>query len=372
MNTSPPLVMERPLCFTCGSAPATIKERRDHRLAYCRVECQHALYDSCVLGVIEIGEALRGDEVTRGGDALLIGDDMDALPDEDFEAIMLRLPPRALIAFFKASRRAQLFGNDPKFRLRYMKQGVMRPRIRLIMRTLCSQPDIMLSWMPQVLENNIWDPTQEAFDYGGATVLNAIEEAALSDRETVVQYLLADGRVDPSRRTLETAVARGLAATVQRLLADPRVDPTAYVVAGLNGYLVMAVTDLPTPDILSIFLEDGRANPALLRQQILLMATIHERVEHVRVLLRDPRVIPNEYVLEAAINRQNLPLVDLLLKDGRVNPVFGWIHTRTRWTDPDTNQYVPEFNRTIAVRLRQDPRVQQYLADPRGWLAAQK
>ncbi len=131
-----------PLCFTCGSAPATIREKREPRLAYCQAECQHALYNSCLLGAIEIGEALGGED----GHLALIGDNMDALPDEDFEAVLLRLPPRGLVAYAKASPRALAFANDPKFRLRYMKRE--RIRMRSILRTLCVYQDIMLDWMP--------------------------------------------------------------------------------------------------------------------------------------------------------------------------------------------------------------------------------
>ena len=357
----------RPLCFTCGVAPATIREKREPRLVYCQAECQQVLYQSHVAGLIEIGEALGEEEGQR---LLLIGDDMDALPEDDFEAVLMRLPPRGLVAFAKASRRAQAFASDPKFRLRYMKR--QKIRMRLIMRTLCTRPDIMLDWMPQALENNIWDPRTSAHQYGDMT-LNALEEAALNGRVAVVRYLLVDGRVAPTQQALENAIVANSEGSVALLLADPRLDPTAYAQRGFNGHILTAITETRTPAILRLLLADGRADPGLLFSHALWVATSAMSVEHARALLEDPRVLPNDTIMRTAIEKQSLPLLDLFLNDGRADPVEAWQFMKTRWgpsrwtTKDAGKEYREGFDRAIEARLLQDPRIKEYLADPAAW-----
>ncbi len=194
-------------------------------------------------------------------------------------------------------------------------------------------------------------------------MLNPLEAAALNNRVTVVRFLLADGRVQPTHRVLHYAIARGHDAVVALLLADPRVDPSTNIVKGTNAHIIEAITENVNADILLLLLADGRANPALGNQQALFIATDNHQVEHVKALLADPRVVPDGAILGRTVGTHpSLELLDLFLKDGRVDPVEGWKLMRIVWIENGT--YRPQFDRALETRLLEEPAVREYLDNP--------
>ncbi len=373
--------MKKPLeggCFTCGSAAVTMRERLTPRLRFCGSECHVALYDSCVVGMTEIG---------KRAEQALIGDYIEEMAPEELEPILLRLRPRALLVMAKASFRVQLFTADPKFRLRYMKAH--KADMSNVMASLCYRPDIMLDWMPQMLENKLWNVTPGNVD-------NFLNVAASNGRTQVLRYLLEDGTIDPGTgnslaltsacengsvscvqllladkrvhpdapncEALSRAVAKGHVQVVKVLLVDGRINPGARKWKGMNFYLAAAV-GRNHAEIVQLLLQDGRADPTLGQKEkndLVLYATEQSTAEIVRILLRDRRVTPPTGALFIACEIQALEIIDILLTDGRVNAVEGWRHF-VAYTAKTWGKFDQKLDKAITERFRKDDRIRTLL-----------
>lgn len=129
----------------------------------------------------------------------------------------------------------------------------------------------------------------------------------------VIDLLLVDGRADPtvsSSALLYDAVQRNALGVVKALLKDGRADPT----------VCLSKCDTSTKEsteILKEILKDSRVNPSVLLQQFCQC----KDAKSLHLVLEDERVVvvSNE-LLYFAISQRSIDIVQLLLKDGRIDP----------------------------------------------------
>ncbi|ORY41533.1 hypothetical protein BCR33DRAFT_739570 [Rhizoclosmatium globosum] len=211
----------------------------------------------------------------------------------------------------------------------------------------------------------------------------------------VVNVLLSDGRVNPNDcNALSRASKKGRLDIVERILEDPRTDPSldnnaALLSAGHGHYKHILERLLLDPRInvtrdnnrlfidscasqylllIEYLLAAGRADPATQDNKALKHAIRHHHINVIRTLLADSRIDPNfenqaifsmaasavviqiflqdprmtllperASIFVQAINNKRSDIVQLLLKDGRINPcaedlaalvsaVPGWVY----------------------------------------------
>lgn len=354
---------ERMKCASCGQL-ASLREKRNHAVAFCGKDCQLAFY--------------QAERSLVGGDVF---DEDDGMPDEVLEQILLRMDPPTLLRSADTYARVARFVSDANFRLRYMQH---RPEdIRRVMARLLADPGIMLAWMPQSISSGVWSPLMPSFyrairlgrlepiriilESGrinpGTSHSRSLTVAADSGQIRVLQLLLQDQRVkpeDPANRAMEAACMKGHEIALRVLLVDGRAQPNGWLNQGVNRYLQIAV-EHNKPAILKLLLSDKRAKPQLENQALLFQAVLSNQIECVLVLLDDERVLPDWGMLAVAINHQYKALIDILLNDGRMSAVEGYIHMRLKWIDNVTGQFDPSFDREIERRFLEEQDVRDFL-----------
>jgi ankyrin repeat protein len=157
----------------------------------------------------------------------------------------------------------------------------------------------------------------------------ALAAAARRGHADVVALLLADGRVDPGERppswytALEDAARYNRAAVVALIVADPRVGIESQ---GHSALFQAACGDYV--DVARALLADGRLNPGQFARGTevynhALTAAKAGAEQIMALLLCDPRVDPAASfgpVIRAACIYRRVGIVQMLLRDGRVDP----------------------------------------------------
>jgi ankyrin repeat protein len=144
----------------------------------------------------------------------------------------------------------------------------------------------------------------------------------------VVEWLLQDGRADPSagnKSAIQEAAWNGHVEVVRLLLADKRVD------LGSFGAVLEAVARRDTVAVLKL-LKEGNVDPSALGVFLIRWASRDGHLEIVRVLLRDRRVDPtasNNKAIWWAARNGHAEIVQLLLKDGRADPAKGLLRVKS-------------------------------------------
>ena len=144
------------------------------------------------------------------------------------------------------------------------------------------------------------------------TALNsgALWEAASRGHTAIVKLLLEDGRADPTAlgsKALWCAAHYGRYDVVRLLLADGRADPTAEDSAALQGAAFRGYDK-----IIKLLLADGRADPTVRESLVLRQAVRHNPADN-----------GSDFLLaswRSVVRRGNIPLLKLLLMDGRADP----------------------------------------------------
>ncbi|KAJ3022519.1 UNVERIFIED_CONTAM: hypothetical protein HDU68_009055 [Siphonaria sp. JEL0065] len=169
----------------------------------------------------------------------------------------------------------------------------------------------------------------------------AIRIAAFSGRDSALDVLLKDGRIDPThvayvfeagaededgvqgipRNLIEIAVMKAPAESctnvVKRLLDDGRVDASenenhALCVAAEKGFL----------DVVALLLEDSRVNDCLVQARmsntVLSCAIKGGHVDIVKLLLGDTRIVVENSTLLVAASLEHTLIMETLLADPRI------------------------------------------------------
>ncbi|KAJ3283506.1 hypothetical protein HDU79_008992 [Rhizoclosmatium sp. JEL0117] len=179
------------------------------------------------------------------------------------------------------------------------------------------------------------DPSRRT-DLFAAAVCNTNEP------EAIVKLLLEDGRSDPggdnnaaqydegqNSRPLQEAVAKGISDVARLLLDDPRVDPTAFDNMAARNALsnLRPANDLIEDDgheVIRMLMNDERVDLAAGDSQILCNAVMRGNWIALAMLMEDNQVNPachNNLPLRLAAQNIDLQCVQILLKDDRVNPM---------------------------------------------------
>ena len=166
--------------------------------------------------------------------------------------------------------------------------------------------------------------------------MKAVGQAAKIGDEKMVSKLLKNKRIDPKtwiyppgsiyNSPLVVASERGHMSVVDILLKDPRVDPGIQysaiikIAARQGNYLLVKA-----------LLKDHRVNPNSYGKfkPALIGALEHRHMHVVDILLKDPRVDPsiqNNDAIQIAAEKRNIPAIRILLKDSRVNPTVNNNH----------------------------------------------
>jgi ankyrin repeat protein len=228
-----------------------------------------------------------------------------------------------------------------------------------------------VKWVDKLLQDTRVDPStwqQWAIRYASADGCAPIVELLLKHKKTdpsvpsqdpliyacrnghteVVRLLLEDERVDVSfseHLAFREAVKSQSIEIIRLLYACPRFVPLNWdfpilklAVTGTNLELVKTIAeldprldaelsdevlaDVQRADIMKLLIDRGK-DPSVGRQLAIRTASYHGRVDVVRVLLQDPRVIPStvdNLPIRVAAQHGNVELVKLLLADPRVDP----------------------------------------------------
>ncbi len=162
---------------------------------------------------------------------------------------------------------------------------------------------------------------------------DAIIGASESGKSDNLRLLLDDKRTDPGAQnssSLNQAALNGWPEAVRMLLADERVDPTAGMnLAIRNSVIYMRSWDnvARKTEVVRLLLEDGRANPADMDNQMILTTVRKGHTEILALLLKDKRANPSSTygaednaVIRKAFKEENVDMIRLLLEDGRADP----------------------------------------------------
>ena len=151
----------------------------------------------------------------------------------------------------------------------------------------------------------------------------ALRWAAQNGRSEIVRLLLEDGRSDPSVRgnlAIRWACQNGHVETVKVLLQDGRSDPSAE-----RDYAIQFASEFGHADVVELLLKDSRVNPAANDNASLKVACRKGFTRIVKLLLTSghPSVDPsaeNDFCIVNASRNGYLDIVQMLLRDQRVNP----------------------------------------------------
>ncbi|KAJ3381927.1 hypothetical protein HDU80_001663 [Chytriomyces hyalinus] len=152
--------------------------------------------------------------------------------------------------------------------------------------------------------------------------------AIAGNRPDILKYLLTQTRMIPKFGAtaylgplIETATQFGHASLVQQLLSDGRSDPTIN-----DGAPLRKAASSGNAAIVTMLLLDARVHPnpiSSTTKPAIVEAACRGHEQIVKLLLADPRTDPNlPYwsALELAVRDRRLAIVQILLKDDRVDP----------------------------------------------------
>jgi ankyrin repeat protein len=154
-----------------------------------------------------------------------------------------------------------------------------------------------------------------------AEMHSAVKLACLFGRESIVELLLADPRVDPSAKeneAIRVTCCNGNEGVAELLLADPRVDPSDKENEAIRQACLYGHTGA-----IQLLLADPRVDPSARDNEALRNACCRCHDDVVKLLLADPRVDPSAQEYEAirhACRNGHEAMVKLLLVDPRVDP----------------------------------------------------
>lgn len=144
--------------------------------------------------------------------------------------------------------------------------------------------------------------------------LNEIQQAALEGDYEEVTRLQQDPDTTGVDEAIQIAAQHGFTKIVEYLMAraDPAVlDNRAIRLASAKGYC----------DIVHLLLKDERVDPSAMDNWAIRAATYNGHLPVVTRLLQDPRVDPtadDSYAIRWAFARGHLPVMRRLLQDARV------------------------------------------------------
>jgi len=168
--------------------------------------------------------------------------------------------------------------------------------------------------------------------------------------ELVDRLLQIPGIGDRYYEALQVAIKEEHVHVIERLLQDDRVDPLKCYWTVIDLLRLRKTDELQrtrAPEILDILLKDGRLNPAFNHNMMIQQAVSSGNVKTVDRLLQDPRVNPSSLMLLAtAIGLNFTSMLERLLQDPRVDPIA-------------------ENSLKIAVELSRSECVKILLRDPR-------
>jgi ankyrin repeat protein len=187
-----------------------------------------------------------------------------------------------------------------------------------------------------------FDISHRADRRGGHPLDFGICRSSENGRAGVVRLLLCDGSIDPSifcNYAIAASSANGHIDVVRLLLADARVDPVAYGgqfhgpiqhgdwiehVVFHDNYAILKSSENGHAAVVQLLLKDGRVDPTTIHNAPLYAAMRSGNADVVRLLLADARVEPgNTFINDAIIDnseRGRADMVRLLLADGRGDP----------------------------------------------------
>ncbi len=182
----------------------------------------------------------------------------------------------------------------------------------------------------------------------------------------IAKLLVKDPRVDPSVKSngaLRAAIDNGQYKIVKLLMKDPRVDPSDNSHPECPPPIVSAVLN-DNWRILKLLLKDPRSDPTAANNRLIRTAVLDNKLDLVQLLLQHPSTDPlgpdgiaseyqehNKYAttIDIAAANDNLPMLQLLLADPRVNFLF--------WTGHAIQRLVQLGCFETAHTLLKDPRV---------------
>jgi Ankyrin repeats (3 copies) len=149
---------------------------------------------------------------------------------------------------------------------------------------------------------------------------DAIEIASFKGHLEIVELLLSDPRVDPSQNannSLMDACAEGHLPVVERLLLDPRINPANY-----NNIAIFYAVSMGHLPIIDRLLLDPRVNQTVNRNELLEKGAKEGHLPIVERMLSVPNLVISNTntALCGASYKGCLSIVDLLLKDARIDP----------------------------------------------------
>ena len=153
--------------------------------------------------------------------------------------------------------------------------------------------------MVRILLQQSWVNPTDADEDG----CNSLAFACLHNQVNIVQLLLQDRRVDPSRAVgngqylpVTVAAQRDNLGVVRLLLQDRRVDPSARD----NEAICEASSEASSKSV-KVLLEDSRVDPSARNNEPIRKAIENNDIDTFVMLLQDSRVDPSFLVLEAAL-----------------------------------------------------------------------
>ncbi|KAJ3294046.1 hypothetical protein HDU79_011629, partial [Rhizoclosmatium sp. JEL0117] len=207
---------------------------------------------------------------------------------------------------YRRTHIAKLLLNDPRYDKRDDQNHIS------YLNLLC------IYGMYEELQSWILDPRINPSENNSKALIFAIENGHFE----VVDVLLTDGRVNPNNRNvLKLATKKGRDDIVQRILEDPRTNPSlednvALLIAGHGNYKT----------ILEKLLLDPRINVTLDNNILFINSCVRRYVPLIKALLLDGRADPTaqgNYALKYAIRHRHTDVIHTLLADSRIDPKFG-------------------------------------------------
>jgi hypothetical protein len=134
----------------------------------------------------------------------------------------------------------------------------------------------------------------------------------------IVKLLMSDPRVDPCMRNntaVRLAAKHGHAEVLAALLADPRVNPGDQE----NEALSLAILGHHV-DVAKLLLADSRFDPSAYDFCWLSVAAQEGSLKMFNVIHADPRIIPMDMIVTFAVKGKNADIVRAVLADPRVDP----------------------------------------------------